>query len=935
MMKSTRVFIVLFLLSLLMAGVVYGFHGSSSLPASGQYNKTVILTTGINSIDSFSAYPISSLEGIPVISINGTTISQGFAQNLSSQGVKTAIVLGGPVVISNSTIASLQAAGLNVIRIWGVTASDTALQFTQYFMPSSPLKCAVIVYYNETPATTYNYEFAASVYASRNHCLMFPSYFSEIAIPVLNYLRQNLITNTTYFGPVHLSPLATANVSGLRSVVGNASFMSRFIPSVNPVHPDRYIIVGVDSAAWNASMVLGSLPSVNSSISLVSDPQVQMPDIIAAIKSEDITDVKVIGIPSIVSQIDSILAANGITPVTYSGSGEGLMDKVLSAFKDRVHGEGAISANAHLINESFNVSAIRLLIQNLSQQVESYNVSLRSSISANTNMTLEARTALQGLIVKLTGINGLLSEASSYLANGNISGAMSLVQQARSGLNEALYFSPERSSLVASGHATFGNVSTLVNYVLSKLNNIGNVNALYAINTSTSMHFSNNYPIFSQTPSSTPVEVTGFAGFNILNPLLVNQSISFQLVNEVGYSVKLISIDGKSYGTGNGSAVVAVNESLDNASLPPKGTINVTLRSICQHPQCSAFITIIYTEPSSAFPSPMETAGMISFNPATNNGINTTTEEAVVKLYNMLMSNIHSSSSIRFTSNVNVGKELYATVNLGQFALRTYFLSSLPSSSNYTAAEIQSKYDEYPAFLSNHSNFKLFISGYILSNDSNLYTCTAAPPNLNSLTSSAPQDKAYYPTQSNCTTLVNESGLSSILPASLSHTGVINYMLLSSIVGLPLTPTETSQIPVSSVNLNYVGNRIYSGRNCSYYYITGEGSSGGIIGAYTSNYTLNICIDNALGIPIESRYSMQVNMLENGSNVMSLLYSQNSLLTGVNTSSAPVIALPAGSSFLATSQSYGLPFFLPFFPMALEGLGVFASGGSTAPSGGS
>ena len=52
MMKSTRVFIVLFLLSLLMVGVVYGFHGSSSLPASGQYNKTVILTTGINSIDS-------------------------------------------------------------------------------------------------------------------------------------------------------------------------------------------------------------------------------------------------------------------------------------------------------------------------------------------------------------------------------------------------------------------------------------------------------------------------------------------------------------------------------------------------------------------------------------------------------------------------------------------------------------------------------------------------------------------------------------------------------------------------------------------------------------------------------------------------------------------------------------------------------------------
>ena len=446
-------------------------HAQSNYNFTPSINSTVIITTGVNSIDSFSIYPIANLKGIPVISVNGTLISQSIVNNLTAQGIKTAIVIGGPVVISNATVTLLESAGINVIRIWGVTAPDTALSAVQYIMPKPVFSCAVLAYYNETPSFGYSYQFAASLMAARNKCLLFPTFFNNVPQNILSYLQEYNITNITFVGPNALPASIFANLTRLhlRNVLGNQSYIANFTYSLRLGRPSRILLVGVNRAAWNASLVLGSLPSTNSSIILIENASQQMPSVINEINGENITDVRVVGIPSMVNVMDGYLHSAGINYTSYGGMGEGLMRQTMTDFRNQIRSDNRYYAQQ--FNVSVDAATVRNMINDALQRFDYYNSTLQTrSIQNGTNLT--------AVYSALKLAYSLVLNANNSLNSGNITAAIRQLQQAVLQMNERLYYSNIRGQFVNDSvgpdmHSVVENTKGLINAVdlqLSQLN---------------------------------------------------------------------------------------------------------------------------------------------------------------------------------------------------------------------------------------------------------------------------------------------------------------------------------------------------------------------------------------------------------------------------------------------------------------------------------
>ncbi|MGC8699069.1 MAG: cell wall-binding repeat-containing protein [Candidatus Acidifodinimicrobium sp.] len=410
-----------FLLSLFLVTVSHALPNISYFQPSS--SDTAIITTGINSIDYFSSYPLASFYGIPVISLNSTLISPQVIANLTAQGIKNIILVGGPAVISNQTVQALQNAGFNVLRIFGITAPDTAISLADYFLPSANTSCAVIVPYNEDPSSYYSYQFAGSIYSARNRCILFPLYFNNIPLPVLSYLSSHNITNITFFGPKDLLPVVESQVSKSISVRYSNENES-FVP---PEKVSRYLIVGVNQNAWNASMIIGSLPSVNSSMALVSNVTAQMPGIVKYIKTENITDVKVVGIPSVVAQIDAYLKDNNITYESESvaDAAFGLLKQFHKAF------ENESELHKTLINVAKELDSIKGQLSDILSKLNYYNLSIY-------NVSLNNSTALS-LSKELDSLLSMAKNANMSISSNNISAALSMIAQINSQMNSDLY----------------------------------------------------------------------------------------------------------------------------------------------------------------------------------------------------------------------------------------------------------------------------------------------------------------------------------------------------------------------------------------------------------------------------------------------------------------------------------------------------------------
>lgn len=104
----------------------------SSAPAVAGALRTAIVASGANFPDASAASVMAYYSHFPLILTDPNTLSSQATAAFSALGIQQAIVLGGPLAVSNADVTSIMGENISVIRIAGQDATDTAQMLASF-----------------------------------------------------------------------------------------------------------------------------------------------------------------------------------------------------------------------------------------------------------------------------------------------------------------------------------------------------------------------------------------------------------------------------------------------------------------------------------------------------------------------------------------------------------------------------------------------------------------------------------------------------------------------------------------------------------------------------------------------------------------------------------------------------------------------------------
>lgn len=110
---------------------------ASGTPATSAAVATAVVATGAGFQDAESASTLAYAEHLPILLTTPSSLSTQAAATVVDLGIQQAIVMGGPLAVSNAVVSALESLGVSVLRIAGQDASDTAVQLADFEMGSS------------------------------------------------------------------------------------------------------------------------------------------------------------------------------------------------------------------------------------------------------------------------------------------------------------------------------------------------------------------------------------------------------------------------------------------------------------------------------------------------------------------------------------------------------------------------------------------------------------------------------------------------------------------------------------------------------------------------------------------------------------------------------------------------------------------------------
>ena len=104
----------------------------SAAPISTTAMKTAIVATGTHFQDAMSASAMSYRQHFPVLLTTTVKLSTQVLTAISTLSITQVIVMGGPLAVTDTVVASLESHGVSVLRIAGIDATDTAAQLARF-----------------------------------------------------------------------------------------------------------------------------------------------------------------------------------------------------------------------------------------------------------------------------------------------------------------------------------------------------------------------------------------------------------------------------------------------------------------------------------------------------------------------------------------------------------------------------------------------------------------------------------------------------------------------------------------------------------------------------------------------------------------------------------------------------------------------------------
>lgn len=399
-----------------------------SIPAFAQIVDKVVIATDITSVDALVAKAAGEKTGAPVLIAENGVLTAESKDQLLSLGAKTVILVGGPQVIKPAVADELQSLGYTVVRLWGIERTGTAIEVAKYFWSTS--NCAVLVDDTKNSDVDTDLQAPASTLASESGCLLIPIPQGSLPGEVLALLDDSNVSVVKMVARASpdTSQLARFN---LKLFVGDKKKVETDVENETETNAakegKKLKLVIVATPSWKQALAIGAHPSDRSVVRFVSDVS-GVPELITKIKEKNITDVHVVGIPSLAQQIAKLLTDANITVKVVSGEKATAIGKaLLEEFKDQWAEKKRLSSNF------FPPSNVKEhLLQMLNETEAALNdqeielASLKAD-GVDTAKIAEIQAMVDDARNKLTSIRTLILELNVDRANVQLSNILSVI----------------------------------------------------------------------------------------------------------------------------------------------------------------------------------------------------------------------------------------------------------------------------------------------------------------------------------------------------------------------------------------------------------------------------------------------------------------------------------------------------------------------------
>ncbi len=301
------------------------------LPVFAETDR-VIIATDITSVDALVAKAAGDKAGAPVLIAENGSLTADMKDQLSSLNAKTVILVGGPQVISAAAAGELQSIGYNVIRLWGMERTGTAIEVAKYFWTEGS-NCTVIADDTKNSGDDTGLQTQASSLASESGCPMIPMPKGAVPAEVLAMLSDMNVSEIKFVARSAPDGTMFAKFKMKAITGGNKEIEAEVEKEIESFGKLKLVIVAVPD--WRQGLGVAAHPSERSVVRFVSNVS-QVPDLIGKIKEKNITDVRIVGVPALAQEIASLLNQSGIEVKVVSGEkAHNIGKKLVEEFKEK------------------------------------------------------------------------------------------------------------------------------------------------------------------------------------------------------------------------------------------------------------------------------------------------------------------------------------------------------------------------------------------------------------------------------------------------------------------------------------------------------------------------------------------------------------------------------------------------------------------------
>ncbi len=378
----------------------------------------VILVSDTTSVDMLIAKAAAEKTGMPILILENGTLSDSVKNELAALGVRTVILVGGPVVIKPETETALQDLGYIVVRLWGMERTGTSLEVAKYFWQEGA-PCAVLADDTKDSDADTDIQAEASEAAANSNCPFIPVPKGKIPAEVLDIISELNISEAKFVG-LSASAEFRSKLAKLRlkEIVGSKAKISGDVDAEieNRTKSDNGTLKLLVIAAPHWKNVLGHAGhSERHTIVRIVSGTDAVPKLVELINAKNITDVRVLGQPALAGDIASLLEAQNITVKKISG--EKASAVAIDALKESIVRWEERRRQA-VSNETLHREKIKqrlyALLNKTEDKLNRWEAELAQLNASGAN---EESTAL--LQNKIDDAQSQLSAIKTYIENGN------------------------------------------------------------------------------------------------------------------------------------------------------------------------------------------------------------------------------------------------------------------------------------------------------------------------------------------------------------------------------------------------------------------------------------------------------------------------------------------------------------------------------------